>query len=53
MSAGGVSVRNEFSLEMDPDAFSRLLALASGQFANAFPQNTSSSNHKIKTFSNY
>jgi hypothetical protein len=53
MSAGGVSVRNEFSLEIDPDTFSRLLALASGQFANAFPQNTSSSNHKIKHFSNY
>jgi hypothetical protein len=42
MSAGGVSVRNTFILELDPDAFSRLpaTALASGQFANAFPQNT-------------
>ena len=52
MSAGGVSVRNTFILEMDQDAFSRLLAtaLASGKFANAFPQNTLS-NRKIKTFS--
>jgi hypothetical protein len=42
MSAGGVSVRNTFILEMDQGVFSRLLAtaLASGQFANAFPQNT-------------
>ena len=53
MSAGGVSVRNTFILEMDQGVFSRLLAtaLASGQFANAFPQNTLSSNRKIKTFS--
>jgi hypothetical protein len=51
-AAGGVSVRNTFSLEMDPDAFSRLLAsaLASGQFANVLQQNTSS-NRKIKRFS--